>query len=172
MTTVAVVALAMTAGAAVAKTVSDQVYAARVCGEIAKVLTPLEQLRAVDSTDLAAYQEQAVELLAEASEAAETAEKALAKVTSKSGGKKAANTFDFFFGERAGAFADAQDQIEEGDPSDSSFQSDIRAFVDVLADSPFGFNDPFGAPTITKKKALAKAFEEDETCIALQVEFD
>jgi hypothetical protein len=174
VTAVAMVALATTAGVAAGKTktVSDQVYAARVCGEIAKVLEPLQELRGVDSADYATYQEQAMELLDEASAAAEDARDSLERVTSKSGGKKAAHTWDFFFNERAGAFEDASDQFNILDADDETFDSQLDLFLDVLNDSPFGINDPFGASTITKKKALAKAFEDDETCVAVRVEFD
>lgn len=167
-----VITLAATTGAAGAKTVSDRAYAARVCGEIAKILAPLDELRGTDSADLTAYQAVAVDLLGDASEAAETAEASLEKVGPKSGGAKAARTFDAFFGERAGAFNDAREQIEEGDPSDASFQADMRAFVDVLEDSPFGLANPFEAATIAKKKPLARAFDRDETCVAVRVAFD
>lgn len=172
VTAVGVIALAATAERAAAKTVSDQAYATRVCGQIAEILEPLEELRSVDSTDLAAYQEAAVDLLGEASEAAEAAGRSLEKVTPKSGGTKVARTFAFFFSERSDAYARARDQIEEGDPGDPSFQSDMRAFVDVLDDSPFGLANPLEAATVTKKKALARAFAADETCIAVGVELD
>lgn len=170
--TLAVVCASGAVAGAKPRTVPDAAYAGRICGEIEDVLAPLVELRGVDHTDLAAYQGRAVDLLADASQAAEDARDSLAKVTSKSGGKQAARAFEFFFRERADAYEAAGREIEDGDPEDPGFQSDVRAFVDVLGDAPFGLANPFDATAIAKKKALAKAFDADPVCVAVRVEFD
>jgi hypothetical protein len=153
---IAVVAMASTAGA---KTVTNAEYAATVCGEVANVLAPLTALQAVDATDVAAYQSQAVTRLDEAAEAAADAREALAGVQPKSGGKKAAKTFDRFLRLRAAAYADASDEMADGDPTDADFVDQVDAFADVLEGAPLGLASPF-----TQSKALSKAFTAETTC--------
>jgi hypothetical protein len=161
---VAAIALAAMAGPASAKTISDSAYAAKVCGEVADVLEPLTALQAVPVTDLTAFQSQAVTLLDDAAEAAEDARTALDGIQPRSGGKKAAKTFDTFLRLRADAFADAGDQIALEDPADEDFADTVDAFVDVLAGAPLGLASPFRAGTVTKAKPLAKAFAAETTC--------
>lgn len=161
---VVAVALAAMMGIASAKTISDSAYAAKVCGEVADVLEPLTALQAVPVTDLAAFQSQAVTLLDDAAEAAEDGRTALDGVQPKSGGKKAAKTFDIFLRLRADALADASDQIALEDPSDEDFADTVDTFVDVLDGAPLGLVSPFRAGTVTKAKPLAKAFAAETTC--------
>jgi hypothetical protein len=167
----AALGIAALADVAAAKTVSDAAYAKRVCAAVATILEPIQALRALDPADLGTYQSQGVRHLDAASEAAEEAERALEKVTSKSGGTKAARTFDFFFNTRAEAYDDASRALADGDPDDPAFASDVDALVDVAADTPFGLVSPFESITVTKPKVLRRALAADATCQVVREEF-
>lgn len=151
-----------TAGVAVAKEVSNEKYAKRVCGEINGVLDNVESLDSADTSDPATYQTEVVAatdtLLADLN--AGTAK--LKKLSPEDGGKKVTKLFNAYLTEFSTKIQDLRDEFAAADPTSPAFTGDVTIFTVGLSNAPLGIDDPFAK--LSDYQDLLGAFGDEKSC--------
>jgi len=160
--TMGAVVVTATAGIAAAKTISNERYAKRLCGEMNGVLELIDTLQPSTTDDPATYQQETLasidQLIAEMQKAA----KKLKKLSPEDGGKKVTKLFDGYLNDFTQELQDARDTFAAADPSSPAFSADVTTLAVTLQTAGVTLSDPFAE--LTEYQDLLGAFGDESSC--------
>lgn len=160
--TMGAVVVTATAGIAAAKTISNEKYAKRLCGEMNGVLEFIETLEPSTTDDPAAYQQETLATIDQLIASMQKAAKKLKKLSPEDGGKKVTKLFDGYLNDFTQEFQDARDEFAAADPSSPAFTADVTKLGVALQTAGLSLSDPFAE--LSDYQDLLGAFGDERSC--------
>lgn len=161
VTVAAALTLAMS-GVAAARTVSNEKYAKRICGELNSVLDSIDKLEQPDASDPAAYQTDAIAAVDSLVKSLNQARATLRKVSPEDGEKKVSKLFDRYLKGFVTQFQKARDTFAAADPASPAFSADVSVLGVSLQNASLELDDPFSK--LTDNQDLLGAFGDEKAC--------
>jgi hypothetical protein len=161
VTLAAALTLAMS-GIAGAKTIPNEKYAKRICGELNGVIKSIDKLKAPDSSDPAAYQADALAAVDSLVKSLNKARATLKKASPEDGEKKVSKLFDKYLKGFVTEFQKARDTFATADPASPAFSADVTVLGVSLQNASTKLDDPFSK--LTDNQDLLGAFGDEKSC--------
>jgi hypothetical protein len=161
VTVAAALTLAMS-GIAFAKTISNEKYAKKICGELNGVIDSIDKLKQPDASDPAAYQADALAAVDSLVKSLNKARATLKKVSPDDGEQKVSKLFDRYLKGFVTEFQKARDKFATADPASPAFSADVSVLGVSLQNASLKLDDPFSK--LSGNQDLLGAFGDEKSC--------